>query len=273
MHARNSTPAAGGRDPVHVEQPPQLVRVRRRLRDPAERVLGILRRRVVVEERERPLRLLRELLQRRHPLLELLVGVEVVEALRRRAAALVPRAEVAAVEADVRRCRRDGGNGRHEVLRGVRLRRVDGHVRRADDPRGTRASRRGSRRRATSGGGTRRASRRRRAARAPTRGTRASAPCRRRTAATGRGCRRACPVARSGSSASRKRRNTSPRSSRGGRSTRPRSSTGIASRRSSGSTSSFTGWRVISPNAFTCIVNPSGVRSAQPCTIDSPGSR
>ena len=27
------------------------------------------------------------------------------------------------------------------------------------------------------------------------------------------------------------------------------------------------------PNALTCIVKPSGVRSAQPCTIDSLGSR
>ena len=29
----------------------------------------------------------------------------------------------------------------------------------------------------------------------------------------------------------------------------------------------------MSPNAFTCIVNPSGVRSAQPSTIDSDGIR
>ena len=98
---------------------------------------GSSERRVVVEERERPLRLPRELLQRRHQLLELLVGVEIVEALRRRAAALVPRAEVAAVEADVRRRRRHRGHRRDEVLRRVGLRRVDGDVRRADVARGT----------------------------------------------------------------------------------------------------------------------------------------
>ena len=118
----------------------------------------------------------RELLQRAGPFAELLVGVEVVEPLGRRAAALVPRAEVPAVEADVGGARRHGGHGRDEVLRGVRLRRVDRHVRRADALEERRASPRGCPRRATSGGGTRRASRRSRAARAPTRDSRARRP-------------------------------------------------------------------------------------------------
>ena len=40
-----------------------------------------------------------------------------------------------------------------------------------------------------------------------------------------------------------------------------------------GSCSTFTGCRVITPNALTCITNPSGVRSAQRSTISSTGSR
>src|SRR5436190_12031153 len=94
--------SAARRDPVHVEEPAELLRVGRRLRDAAERVVGILRRCVVVEEGVGLLGLARELAQRPDPLLELLVGVEVVEALGRRAAALVPGPEVATVEADVR---------------------------------------------------------------------------------------------------------------------------------------------------------------------------
>src|SRR5581483_6852264 len=80
------------------------------------------------EEGEDLLRLPGELAQRLDPLLELGVGVEVVEALGCRASPLVPRREVAAVEADVRRrrCRRD--HGRDEVPRGLRARRVDRDV-------------------------------------------------------------------------------------------------------------------------------------------------
>ena len=48
---------------------------------------------------------------------------------------------------------------------------------------------------------------------------------------------------------------------------------GAASRRSGGSCSTLTGWRVITPNAFTCITKPSGVRSAQRDTIGSSGRR
>ena len=80
-------------------------------------------------------------------------------------------------------------------------------------------------------------------------------------------------VSRNGSSASWKRRKTSARNSRGGRSTRPRESSGAASRRSGGSCSALTGWRVITPKAFTCMTNPSGVRSAQCWTMCSSGSR
>jgi hypothetical protein len=35
----------------------------------------------------------------------------------------------------------------------------------------------------------------------------------------------------------------------------------------------LTGCRVIRPNAFTCIVNSGGVRSAQPVTADPVGNR
>ena len=73
-----------------------------------------------------------QLAQRLDPLRELVVGVEVVEALGRRAAALVPRAEVAAVEADVRGRRGRRDDGRDEVLRRVGARRVDDDVRGAD---------------------------------------------------------------------------------------------------------------------------------------------
>src|SRR2546430_17427189 len=37
----------------------------------------------------------------------------------------------------------------------------------------------------------------------------------------------------------------------------------ICSRRSGGRTSTLTGWRVISPNAFTCMTKPAGSFSAQ----------
>src|SRR5580765_1545455 len=83
--------AAGDRDRVHVEQTSQLPSIRRCLGDAAERVLRVIRARVVVEEREGLLGPARELLQGRHPLLELCVGVEVVEAVGSRPAALVPR--------------------------------------------------------------------------------------------------------------------------------------------------------------------------------------
>src|SRR5205085_5218386 len=124
--------SAARRDPVHVEEPAQLPRVRRRLGDASERVLGILRRGVVVEEGVRLLALPRELPQRPHPLAELPARVAVVETLGRRAAALVPGREIAAVEADVRGGGRRGDDGRHEVLRRVRARRVDDDVAGAD---------------------------------------------------------------------------------------------------------------------------------------------
>ena len=122
--------------------------------------------------------------------------------------------------------------------------------------------------RTTSGAAARRGTRRRRPGRAPTRGSRATTASRRRTAASGTGCPPSLPgLAQRRRARSRNSRKTAARASRGGRSTRPRASTGSPSRRSGGTCSSFTGWRVISPNAFTCITKPSGVRSAQPCTI------
>ena len=51
------------------------------------------------------------------------------------------------------------------------------------------------------------------------------------------------------------------------------SGVGAAEAGSGGSVSIFTGWRVIIPNTFTCIVNSGGVRSAHPSTIESDGSR
>src|ERR1700750_2727286 len=60
LHAGSLCSAAGG-DAVHVEEPAQLEGVRSRLRDAPERVLRILRRGVVVEERVGLLRLAGEL--------------------------------------------------------------------------------------------------------------------------------------------------------------------------------------------------------------------
>src|SRR5262249_51030002 len=129
---RETLRAARCADRVDVEQAPELPRIRRRLRDAPHRVVGILRRRVVVEEGVRVLGLPRELAQRLDPLGELVVGVEVVEALGRRAVALIPRAEVAAVEADIRGRRGRSNDRRDEVLRRVRAGSVDHDVRGAD---------------------------------------------------------------------------------------------------------------------------------------------
>ena len=155
---------------------------------------------------------------------------------------------------------------RDEVLRALDPRRVDDHVRGAELLQEPRACRRGARRRASSRWrNSTSISSSPSCSRAHCEVVERAGPCRRRTRETGRGSRRACRPQRSGSSAARNRRKTSPRNSRDGRSTRPRSSTGASSRRSGGSASSLTGCRVISPNALTCITNPSGVRSAQRC--------
>ena len=63
---------------------------------------------VVVEVGVRLFRLVRQLAEIWHPFAELRLGVEMVEALRGRAAADVPGAGVAAVEPDVGDRRRDG---------------------------------------------------------------------------------------------------------------------------------------------------------------------
>src|SRR6185437_10424197 len=81
-----------------IEEPPQLHGVRRGLRHPPELCPRIRRARVVVAQRVGLLRLLRQLSQRPDPLAEFVLRIEVVEPLGRTAAALVPRAEVAAVE-------------------------------------------------------------------------------------------------------------------------------------------------------------------------------
>ena len=84
---------------LRLQQTLQLLRVRRRLRHAS--TATVRARGVVVEERVGLLGLLRELAQRRNPLAQLLVRVEIVEPVRRGAATLVPRPRVAAVKADV----------------------------------------------------------------------------------------------------------------------------------------------------------------------------
>ena len=91
------------------------------------RVVRIRPVRVRVHERVRLLGLVRHAPQRIGPLGELLLGVEVVESVRGRAPAHVPRLRIAAVEADVRRRCRERDDGGNEVLR-LRPRRVDDHV-------------------------------------------------------------------------------------------------------------------------------------------------
>ena len=86
-----------------------------------------LRAPVVVEHRVDRLGVAGELSKRPDPLIQLLLRVEVVEALRGAPGALVPGARVAAVEAHIGRLARPGDDGRDEVLR-LGLRCVDDHV-------------------------------------------------------------------------------------------------------------------------------------------------
>ena len=131
---------------------------------------------VVVEQDVDLVRVLPELLERLDPLLELLVGVEVVEAVAGAAAAGVPGAGVAAVEADVGE-RAGGRDDRGDEVLRLRLGRVDDDVARRRAPPGGRASSRDSPRPASSGGGTRPGGDRRRAARRPSAGSRMTDPC------------------------------------------------------------------------------------------------
>ena len=263
---RRRAPALRRPGPSPPRAASQQLRPRRRLGDAVRLV-------VVVEERVGLLGLAGELAQRLDPLAQLVLGVACSRSAgprRRRACSTSPALRpwkrtyaIGAVAATTVR----------GTLRGVELRRVDRHVRHAallepaqhllDDallePRRVPEldQHRG----------------RRRAGRPPTRGSRATTASRRRTAAAGRGSRRACrPRA-----AARARRGTRGRPRRAARAAGGRRGRGrrpaCPSRRSGGSCSSRTGWRVIRPNAFTCITNPGGVRSAQPCTIFSSGTR
>ena len=134
------------------------------------------------------------------PFAQLVLRVEVVEAVRGRSAARVPRRRVAAVEADVRDRRRRGDERRGHVPR-VDLRGVDDDPASCAAPRASAAARRECRRRTTTGAAARTGTRPRRPGRAPTRGSRATTASRRRTAASGRGCRRASRTRAAASSA------------------------------------------------------------------------
>src|SRR4029453_1678890 len=88
--------------------------------------------RFFVEERVRLLRLAGELAERLDPFAALFLGIEVVEALRGAAAALVPSLPAAPREADVQGRARQRQHRGYEVLAALDPRRVDDHVRRAD---------------------------------------------------------------------------------------------------------------------------------------------